>query len=67
MGNLVLDIEELDIYEGFSAAIDVYGSSRENAKENARSLFDQLAGATPWRLALGFDENDSPIIERPEL
>ncbi|MGW8526278.1 hypothetical protein [Nocardiopsis sp. NPDC055824] len=63
--NLVLDIEEIDIYPGFYTAMDVYGTSRENAKENARSFFGRLSEATPWRLALGFDENDVPIIERP--
>jgi len=65
--NLVLDIEEIDIYQGFHTAMDVYGTSRENAKENARSFFNRLSEATPWRLALGFDENDAPIIERPTV
>ncbi len=67
ISDLVLDVEELDIYDGFTTAVDVYGTSRENAKENAHSFFDRLAEATPWRLALGFDDNDLPIIERPPI
>lgn len=64
---LVLDVEELDIYDGFTTALDVYGESRESAKENALSFFDRLAKLTSWRLALGFDDNDNPVTERPSI
>lgn len=64
--DLVLDVESFDIYEGFATAIDVYGKSREGAISNARHIFDLLSKVTSWRIALGFDEKDNPIVERPE-
>ncbi|WP_156184902.1 hypothetical protein [Allosalinactinospora lopnorensis] len=64
---LVLDVEPFDMYDGFSTAVDVYGTSPENAKSNARYIFDLLSRETKWRIALGFDENDNPILERPEI
>jgi hypothetical protein len=67
IGELVVDIEELDIYEGFTTAADVYGTSRQNARDNARKFFDLLSKKSTWRLALGFDENESPVIERPAI
>lgn len=67
IADIVLDIEGVDIHDGFLTALDVYGTSRENAKSNAQSLFERLSEATPWRLALGFDENDVPLIERSLL
>ncbi|WP_344106928.1 hypothetical protein [Nocardiopsis rhodophaea] len=66
INDLTVDVEPLDIYEGFATAIDVYGTSEEDAKSNAERLFNLLSEKTNWRIALEFDENDTPILERPE-
>ncbi|NKZ00085.1 hypothetical protein [Nocardiopsis alborubida] len=67
LGGMILDIEELDIYDGFSTSIEVYGSDWNEVSRNAEYIFHLLENETGWRLGMRFDGDDNPTWERPGL
>ncbi|OOC56380.1 hypothetical protein NOSIN_23225 [Nocardiopsis sinuspersici] len=63
-GDLAVDVEEFDGYEGFVTSIDVYGTTWTERPERVQFFFDLLVQRTTWELGARFDENDRPLVRR---
>ncbi|MCK9871574.1 hypothetical protein MRI28_18360 [Nocardiopsis dassonvillei] len=64
-GDLAVDVEEFEGYEGLLTSIDVYGTTWKERPDRVRFFFDLLVARTTWELGSRFDANDRPLVHRP--